>query len=77
MPFCVIRQCFWLTLQAASQIGSFLGPVLGGVVADEAGFRYAQTVQVMPLAHIAFQVVLDISAKLLHAAGTCVGVKAA
>ncbi|KAL3155302.1 hypothetical protein ABBQ32_013083 [Trebouxia sp. C0010 RCD-2024] len=27
------------TNQAASQIGSFLGPVLGGVVADEAGFR--------------------------------------
>ena len=26
-------------MQAASQIGSFVGPALGGIVADVAGFR--------------------------------------
>ena len=39
-----INSVLW---QAASQIGSFMGPALGGIVADLAGFRYHFTAEFM------------------------------
>ena len=38
-PAVLAKQRDGLCMQAASQIGSFMGPVLGGIIADQAGFR--------------------------------------